>query len=80
MSPKWPYTLSFPRSGVGTDGADALRPYLRLTTQSVEAGRSHGGPWERDEVNKIRIIVKEVEAFTDDYVGDLERYLDKEEG
>ncbi len=31
-------------------------------------------------VNKIRIIVKEVEAFTDDYVGDLERYLEKDEG
>ena len=31
-------------------------------------------------VNKIRIIVKEVEAFTDDYVGDLQRYLEKEEG
>jgi biopolymer transport protein TolQ len=30
-------------------------------------------------VNKIRIIVKEVEAFTDDYVGDLEQYLEKDE-
>jgi biopolymer transport protein TolQ len=29
-------------------------------------------------VNKIRIIVKEVESFTDDYVGDLARYFEKE--
>jgi biopolymer transport protein ExbB/TolQ len=31
-------------------------------------------------VNKIRIIVKEVEGFTDDYVGDLHKYFEKEEG
>jgi biopolymer transport protein TolQ len=29
-------------------------------------------------VNKIRIIVKEVEGFTDDYVGDLAKALEKE--
>ncbi len=31
-------------------------------------------------VNKIRIIVKEVEGFTEDYVGDLHKYFEKEEG
>lgn len=31
-------------------------------------------------VNKIRIIVKEVEGFTDDYVGDLHKYFEKDEG
>jgi biopolymer transport protein TolQ len=31
-------------------------------------------------VNKIRVIVKEVEGFTDDYVGDLAKALEKEAG
>jgi len=31
-------------------------------------------------VSKIRIIVKEVEGFTDDYVGDLHKYFEKDEG
>jgi biopolymer transport protein TolQ len=31
-------------------------------------------------VNKIRIVVKEVEGFTDDYVSDLHKYFEKEEG
>ncbi|HLF91854.1 MAG TPA: protein TolQ [Planctomycetota bacterium] len=30
-------------------------------------------------VNKIRIIVKEVEGFTDDYVSDLHKYFEKDE-
>ena len=73
--------LSFPRSGVGTDAGDAPRPsssgsaLASLGTSgpssdhasSVEARRSHAGPWERDGsliTRSICLIIGLAKIFT----------------